>query len=218
MNIDNLLNTSMSFLHNYIAVENEKYFILPNDGIKNGMVRVYELSAQDDIYFDREADSVRYVKIQPGYEFTFRSGNEIPTEYITGMSQPIHVLKESFRVLPKGIRNRIDFDEYLYVSEINENWDNIITAISYLQGCDTNTAYNILDAVNQILREGDVETCKRLSKRLLLTDPYITSVISDSVLFRKFLLKHPGEFFYLKRHCDNFLVSFWDLLTATFNK
>lgn len=216
MNIDKLLNMSMNFLHNYIAIEDEKYFILIDEGIKNGMLRVYELSAQDDIVFDKGSDSIAYVRIQPGYEFTFRSGNEIPKSYITGMTPPVHVLKESFRNLPKGIRNRIDFNEYLYVNEINKNWDNIAVAISYLQGCDTDTTHNIFDAVNKILREADTETCKRLSRRVLLMDPYITMIICDSNLFRKFLFKHISEFIYLKRHCSNFPLSIWDILVANF--
>lgn len=211
MNMNRIMN-------HYISVDDEKYFILCDEGIKDKMVRVYEITAQDNIVFDRSYDSIRYVRIAPGYEYTFRSGDIIPIDYINKMSQPVHVLGKAFNELPKGIRNRVDIDEYIYANETYENWDNIICLLGYIQGCDNTTAKNLCDVVNEILLSDDAGTCKKLSQRLLLTDPYITMLICENIRFRKFLLKHIREYLFLKRHCDNLNISFFDLITAAFGK
>lgn len=206
--------TKFIALNPFISEEDGCFYILGDDRITDNMITIYHSKAQDDIMFDRRSDSIRYVRIKPGYESITKSGNMVPTDYIMNISPTIHVLKESFVRLPKGIIDKIDINEYINANEATKNWDNIVTALSYIKGCDTVTAYNIVNSIKMILRCSDTTTYRKISRRIISIDPYIAMLICEIREFRKFLFYHITEYIFLKRHCENFTLSFTDLLVS----
>ena len=208
MNINRVTNR-------YISVE-DKYFIICNESIKDGMVRVHAVSSQDDIVFNRGYDSISYVRLDRNYEDDFRSGNKVPIKYIKNITKRVTVFNEPFTKLTKGIRNRIDVGEYIYYNEINRKWNNIITVLGYINGCDRDTLKHIGISVNKIVATGNEELCKKLSRRLILTDPYVAMTIFENRRFKKYLLRHIREYVFLKRHCDCFYITIFDLIKAIF--
>ena len=210
MNISKITNK-------YISVD-EKFFMLSHEGVKGNNIRVYDIKGQDDVCFDRAHNSINYVRLKPNAEFNFKSGSLIPSHEIATISYSVNIFETPLSELPKGIRERVNMEEYIWTARAYSRWDNFIDALGYVCGQTYDEIVDIDFGVNLILLSYDKKIIKKFIYRLLVVNRGIIYMIAKNEIFRKYLLFHPRDYFFLKKHYDDFPLQFSDLIKALFTK
>ena len=199
----------------YISVD-EKFFMLSHEGVKGNNIRVYDIKGQDDICFDRAHNSINYVKLKPNAEFNFKSGSLIPSHEIATISYSVNIFETPLSELPKGIRERVNMEEYIWSAHTYGRWNIFIDALGYACGYTYDEMVDIEFGVNRILLSGDNKLIKSLIYRLIVADPRIVHAIGRNKHFRRYLLFHLNDYFFLKKHREDFKLHISDLIKSLF--